>query len=253
MSCSVLKSLLRKNAVLYWAFTAVIVGYFFMVILMYPMVRDIMAEIPIFGDDFADIGGYTAMVISELAWMFGLILFIMFVFKLAYKPVDSGSLSTHLMAGVSRTKYLVTVTIFLLIKLAVLFVLIVGVGVLSFVILGESFVFIDFFATTLLSMLALGAVTFIAFALAVIFANKKMALGLLIGIPVLLYVLLMVSNIHHSIEFIRWVTVFGWFVPGEVANGAFSLWWLVAIGYVALIALCAIVSAIIFKRKNLSL
>jgi len=256
MSLTILKSLLKKNALLYWIFTAVIVGYFFLSILMFPLVQQLFENMPpAFADLFGDttVTGYTAMLFGELVWPFGMILFIMLVFRTIYKPVDSGSLSTHLMGGVSRNKYMITACVFLALKLIIMFVLILTVTLISFAILGEEFVFIDFFASSLLSMLALTAVVFISFMLGAIFAGKKMALGLLIGIPVAFLIVLMIAGIHSSVEFFRWVSVFGWFNPSEVAAGDFGLWWLVAIGYVLAAVSCAIFATTIFKKKNLSL
>ncbi|MCL2586715.1 MAG: hypothetical protein FWE31_00560 [Firmicutes bacterium] len=258
MSGTLLKSLLKKNAVLYWCFMAVIMVYFSLVIFMYPLIVDMMTGETgggIFGDmfDVGDIGVYTATMLGELLWSFGLVLFIMLVFRLIFRPVDSGSLSMHLMSGISRTKYMLTALTFLAIKLTTLFILLLSVGLLSFVALGESFNFGHFFSTTLMATISLSAVVFISYLLGSVFAGSKWAAGLLIAVPVCFFLFISLSHIHSSLEFFRWITPFGWFLPSEMAIGDFSLWWIVLLAYITIIALTSIVSIFVFKRKNLSL
>ncbi|MCL2570352.1 MAG: hypothetical protein FWE16_04050 [Firmicutes bacterium] len=257
MSFPLLRKMFKQNAVLYWAFIGVIVPYFFLVILMYPMITEMLqGEDNIFGDlfNFGDIGSYTGAMVGELLYTFGLILFIMLVFKLAYKPIDVGSLSMTLMTGISRTKYMITACVFLLMKLAILFVLIFATGILSFLVMGEEFTFVNYLNVVALTMLCLAAVVFIALFLGIMFAGKKAAMALIIAVPVVLYILFMASQLHTSLNFLRWLSVFGWFVPAEVATGTASLWWIaVMVGYVVIVAVSFVLSTIFFKKKDLSL
>ncbi|MCL2756429.1 MAG: hypothetical protein FWE45_05285 [Firmicutes bacterium] len=256
MSFVLLKKMFKQNAVLFWAFVAGIVLYYGLVVLMYPVIADMMEDMGGIWAEMFSVGRideFAASMLGEIVWMIGLILFIMLVFRLIYKSVDSGSLSMQLMAGISRKKYIVTSCVYLLLNLFIIFALVLGVGVLIFVALGEDFSFANYLNNVSLAILALGAVTAISFFLGVILAGKKAAAGLLIAIPIVLYMLLMASGIHSSLEFLRWVSVFGWFVPAEIAVGSFELWWLVMIGYMLLIAVVGIVSTLIFRKKNLSL
>ncbi|MCL2846983.1 MAG: hypothetical protein FWE38_04815 [Firmicutes bacterium] len=254
MNWVLLKKLEQKNRLLYWAFTGVIVFYFAMVVMMYPMIIDMMSgeNSGMLGDFTAgwdNIGIYAVSLISEIVFSFGMILFVMLVFRLVHKPIEGGSLVPYLMVGISRTTYIKTVAAYLGMKLLLLFVLVLSIGMLSFVALGETFIFTDFFLSVLMAVLALAAVIFVSFFI----ASVRPGMGLIIGIPVVFYLMMLLSQLYSGIEFLRWFSVFGWYDATGLAVGDGGLWWLVAIIYISMIAASFIFSARIFKKRNLGL
>ena len=268
ISLPLYKKMLTKNGILFWSFAAVIIFYLGTIILSFAAFDALAADeeaweaftefMALFGYDiglWTDALLYTSeMFFGVTIYMFLMVLFIILAFRLGYKVVDNGSLGAYLNAGISRTKYLNTAATCLLTKVFILHALVFLVGIICFAILGNEFSALNYLNLVLMTMMVMAAVIFVSFFFGVVFAGRKLAAGLLIAVPVGLLFLLLMSALHESIEFLRWLSIFGWFNHMEVAAGSRYLWWLLALGgYVAVIAVAWVASVLIFKRKNLSL
>ena len=256
MSFVLLRKFFKKNAVLYWSFIAGMVVYLLLLIFLYPVISAIDPDnVPMGGGhmDFGDIGVFTGSMMADITGLIGVILFVMLAFRLAFRPIERGHLSAYLLCGISRKKYIITACSYLLLSLAIVWVILLGLSFSIFAIMGESFVWYNFMAVVSLSVLSLAAITFLSFFLGILLAGKRSAAGLMIAVPIALVLLFTFSFFHSSIEWLRWLSIIGWFLHGDVATGSFGLWWLVALAYVLIVAGGFIASIFIFKKKNLSL
>jgi hypothetical protein len=98
------------------------------------------------------------------------------------------------------------------------------------------------------------AVAFISFALAFIFAGTKHK-SLYLVVPIVMLFLSLFYSMAEWLEWVRWISPFGWVDYSVMAGGSYE-WWqilLVYSGCVAIIISAIILTAKLFKKRNLSI
>ena len=253
------KKMFRKNSMLFWCFMVGLVFYMIMIVWTFSMIADLppniqeaLESIGMNIDAWANAMVYTAdLFFGQIIYMFAVIAFVMIAYRLGYKVVDNTSLSAYLVAGISRTKYVTTAMVYLLTKLLTMFTVMFFVGWICFAAIGSGFSMAAYLNVVFMSMLATGAVVFISFFLGTVLAGKGYGMGVMIAVPVAFLLFFMLGT--GDLEFLSYLSVFGWIDTASIGEGTFNLWWLYAILYVAIIVGTFVATVLFFRRKQLSI
>ena len=262
MSLPLFKHLTKQNWVLFTIFAGLMMFYLLVLILIYPTMTSMVDMFDQFPELFDGVYGmegwetamtYTASFYSKsLVFAFSMIFYIMLSNKLVNKTVSNTSLSSYLSTSLSRTKYIVTCGIFFAVSIITIFVLMWLIGGAVLLAFGtyNFALWTNVIVSTLLCSLA---VAFISFFFSCIFAGNGIGQALLIGVPILFLVFTMLYDMSSALNFMKYMTPFGWIDALEIAQGTSGLWWLWDIIYAAIIGTMFTLSVIIFKRKQLSI
>lgn len=266
MSFPLFKSTLRKNGLLMLLFLGVMEMYSVVMITMFNpdsidalnamfqvLPPDMMKALG-FSGVFTDYVGYLA------SWLYGLILTafpmvycVILINRLVTKPVDSGSIACLLATPNSRVKIMLTKGVFALCSLFVMHLLLFGLNLLfTKIVLPDVTVDVPaFLQINLTVMLVNLTVISIVFFCACLFSDSKLALGFGSGIPIAFLLFNMLGNASEDAEILKKFSVYGWYDPVSIANGADTL--AVNLIYTGIIVVLLAAAVLIFKRKQLSI
>lgn len=157
--------------------------------------------------------------------LFPLIFIIILVYKLVMGYIDSGSMANILATPNSRGKIICTQALAAVLWIVLLMaaITLVGIGSAGMMFPGELDVnnYILLNASTLLLQLAL---TGIAFLSACIFSESKNYYATGAGIPILFFLLQMVSNMGDKLENLKYATIYTLLPAGEIVRGKSGYW-----------------------------
>lgn len=265
MSLTIFRHTLRHNYKFLLIFGGVLGFYLFMIIsLIDPadmkQVQELFGSMESYMDAFGiSIGDmttplrYTASVFFSLLVMaFTMVFYVIQSTRLIAKPVEDTSLSYLLSTPVTRTKLVVTKALYLIFSMAVLFLVILGVGSLCLMSFEDfpldfgaylNLVGITFFLCTAIAMLS--------FFLSVAFCSTKLGIWLATGVPIALLFLSMLGGVGgEKTQWLQKVTPFGWLDGVGIVSGTVDTGWMYLALAGAIIVLFA-ASVVVFGRKRL--
>lgn len=263
MSMPLFIATLKKNWVLLFVFFAVLIMYTASMIIMYDpndteklmsIYEMLPAEImTAFGFSSA-INSFTSYLAS---WLYGLL---MIAFPMVYsiilgnrlvaKSVDSGSMACLLATPNSRVKIVVTKAVYAVSTIALLqMALFAATALMSEAMLPGALDTNAFFRLNLTYMLVNMAVMSIAFFFSCLFNDAKYSLGFGAGIPIVFLLINMLGGASSATESLKKLSIFGWYDPVELVNGAGTLG--VNSAYLGMTTVLFIAGIVIFQRKRL--
>jgi ABC-2 type transport system permease protein len=260
MSFTLFKTTARANWVTGVIILLVMVMYLAIIISMYDF--EINEMIELLPEGLANAMGYsevftglTGFIASYyycfLVIMFPMIYCIIVANALVARYVDRGSMAYLLSTPNTRLKIINTQAVYMLVSVTVLFGIItaLGIGISEAMFPGE----LDIKGFLLLNLGALCAfysISGISFLSSCIFNETKYTLALGGGIPVLFFVINMLSNVNPDYEWIINFSLFALYRPADIINrDPFTI---IAMIVLVLIAAVLYGSAIaIFNRRNL--
>lgn len=263
MSFPLLKLSIKKNIALIGIILFVMLFYALIIVAMfdpdnlasyaamYEMLPEQMISAFGFSTTAVTLTGFVA------SWLYG---FILTVFPLVYsiiissrlvsKTVDDGSI-VCLLATPNKRENLIftklkfaTVSLFFMHLVTFVVVLIACEVMFPDLLEVKQFIILNI-TVTMLNICALS----ICFFCSCLFNDNKKAVSVGSGITIGFVLLNMLGSVSEEIEFLQKFTIYGWFKPEEIANGADVLG--LNLIYFAIIMILGILSVVIFKKKNL--
>jgi hypothetical protein len=222
-------------------------------------VRDMMAGFGIPEEALAEFDNMTALSFVAEGFffmyfqLFLMIMYIMLVNRYIVKPAVTTELSCYLSLPVSRKKYVATTALSLGITVLLCGIVSFLTGVAAFVIRKDADInyynYLNLVTTSTLSALA---IAYISFACGFIFSGTKYK-SWATAAPILLLFLTMFYSMADWLNWLRWVSPFGWTDYSALAEGKLSLWWLIDLGYAAICGVSVYLAGYFFKKRNLSI
>lgn len=167
------------------------------------------------------LGGY---LYGFIFLVFPLIYTVILSNKLVAKHVESGSMAYLLNTPNSRVRIILTQAIYLIASTLVLMV--VEVIVLIFMAQAMFPGYLDignFLALNLVTFLVLVVVGGISFLFSCIFNDTRNAIAFGAGVPIIFFVLKMVSEISEKVAFLRYFTIYSLVVPDKImTDGSYT-------------------------------
>ena len=249
MNISLLKYFFKKNWLLWLGFTAFLLFELVVCIFMMDLIAEMMPEWFLGGISGENTLGFISYLLPLCGFMFPMVFYILLIYRMLHRPIDSTSISPLFAAGVKRHAYITSAAIFLTLSLFAMFTTVFVVCGLCMLFWGAfnwgvwlGMVFCVFLVTL--------AVAFASFFFAAAFApNSAGKLGM-VGLPIIFLVLFMISE---YINFFKYLTPFGWMDFAALAAEALPLWWLWSLGFMATSVTLYIGSVLIFRKRQLSI
>lgn len=176
---------------------------------------------------------------------------IILINKFVMRYIDNGSMACILSTPNTRLKIIITQLISVILSVAILLLLVTGIGAVSSAIMFPGELDLAQYLQLNLSVFLLHAmISSIAF-LAACFCNESkgyFAIGA--GVPVLFYLIEMLSNIGDKLEKLKYCTIFTLFPGDKIVEGTKGILGLnIAMVIIAIVVFS--VSVTIFKKKDL--
>lgn len=257
MSKALFKSLVKRYWVLWAIFAGLMTFYFTVVALAF--VFDPGAMNDSMGLVGADIDTASVVVFTGFTFfdfvvpIYGTVFYVIFAVLLVHRTVFNNSISAFLSTPLSRKNYVVTTAVFFITVIFSVFLLQFVVGIVVFLAAYGSFNVLNFGLLVLVSFLCTLAIAMMCYFCSCVFAGSSKAMGFIVGIPIVCVLLLMISQMVPAVDFLRYLTPYGWFDSIEIITGASNLWWLWSLIYAAISGVLFFLSVVIFKRKQLSI
>lgn len=205
-----------------------------------------------------DIGlNFTGFIASYyygmIAILFPLIYCIIAANRLIAKHVDRGSMSYLLSTPNTRVRIVITQAAFLVSSLAALFVLITGAGIgISEAMFKGELDIGRFIVLNLCAMMLFFAISGIGFFFSCIFNDTKYSLAFGAGIPIVFYVVDMLSRVSSDLDWLGKISIFTLFKPSKIIAGdSFTLTACILLVLIAVLFYGA--GMIAFKKRDLPL
>lgn len=264
ISLPLLKQTLKSNYKFFIIFLMILTMYFSIIITMYDPINVesmqlLLQSLPKevvnamnFNLIMTTFTGFLASYLyGFLIIVFPMIYIIILANRLVAKHIDNGSMAYLLATPNSRKKvvftqmiYLVTSIILLMVSLFLLAYVISEIAYPGLIDV-KAFVILNFGA--LLLHLAIGSIAFLS---SCIFNDSKDSLAFGAGIPILFFLIQMLSNVGDKLTFLKNFTMFSLFNPQRILEESTS----VPISFAALFLIAALLytaGIIIFNKKDL--
>jgi ABC-2 type transport system permease protein len=264
MNMTLLKHNFKSNWVLLLVFFLIMTMYQTIIIGMYDpssmaAIEDMLRTLPealIKAMNFESLGaGLTPFVAGYfygfLVLMFPMIYCILLANRLVARHVDQGSMAYLLSTPNSRKRVLVTQGVYILLSIALLMVLMTMVGIVfSGAMFPGELDIVAFLKINLATLFMIWAISSICFFFSCLFNDTKYALSFGGGIPVLFFLIHMLSQMGGNAEKLKYGTIFALYDAGKLAIGTSSLLLpVLAYGMMTLVLYGA--GIVIFDRKDL--
>lgn len=266
MSWALFKYTARSSFLISTIFFAVMLFYLAIIIAMYDpenlqAMSDMLKLLP---EELVQAMGYGMMVtdmtsfIASYYYGFIIILFPMIYCvimgnRLVAKHVDRGSMAYILSTPHTRAEVVTTQAVYLVASTTLLIALIGAIGlVVSQAMFPRDLDITTYLSLNLCAILLLLAISSICFFFSCLFSDTKYSLALGGGIPVLFFVISMLTDVSGSYGWLRFFTLFTLFDPAEIVSAG-------NVGLVNCLILVVITVILygsgiyIFDRKDLSL
>lgn len=263
MNLTLFKTTIKNNWVLLLIFFGVLTMYTTIMIAIYDPqdMESIAAMLELFPKDMMKAMGFSTLI-SNLttflaSWLYGLL---MFAFPMVYciilgnrliaKTVDNGSMAYLLSTPISRVKIVITQGIYALVSVAVLFVAIFAVGVLTSTLLYPGLLDVGgYLKINIITMLVNMVVVMITFFFSCLFNDSKHSSGFGSGIPITFLLMNMIGGVSKDTEFLKNLSIYGIYDPVEVVKGLDIMG--LSLMFTVIVLLLFIASIIVFKKKRL--
>lgn len=247
ISKTVLKQSIKTNYKIWLAITIVV--SLFMVM--------IFAAFNLRSADATDDNPFTFTILSLLTTSFyGMIAVILPMIysifvgnRLVAKEVDSGIMSCTLNTPITRTKLILTKAFYLVCSIILMMVVLTITGLIMDSILSTDLDIGTFLLINLGLTIYSLAVSGIVFLSSSIFNKSSSAMGLGAGLPLLFYVLSLVSTLDDSFEFLKYFSLNTLFDTTNIVAGSNYVLQFIAMFAISVITYTA--SVIYFKKKDL--
>jgi len=239
MNFTLLKMMFKKNWILLVAFTAFVLFELLVCIFMFKEI----ADMGILGIGGIEIQSFTTSLLPSIAVILPMVFYLFLIYRLAFKPIDSTSLSSELSAGIKRTTYLATGAIFITAMLFVMFFAIFLICGLSMLYWGS----INW-ATWLCAIFGIFMANLVVASISFLIAScirTNTAKFAMLGVPAIFLIFTMLAS---YVEGFRWLSVFMWL---DIVT--LELWWLWCMLYLTITATCFITAYHLFKHRRLSI
>ncbi|MFA6796689.1 MAG: ABC transporter permease subunit [Bacilli bacterium] len=171
--------------------------------------------------------------------------------KSVASKIDKGSLGIVLSTKTTRNQVTFTNALGLILSLIGMFaVVFVGGIITSSIMAPDSLVVLDYFELLvgmLMLQLALSGISYFA---SCTFNTSGRSLAIGAGIPIIFYVISILSSIDSSIEFFKYFTLMTLYNPTDILSSTF-IWQYLVLGVIAVVGYGAGIA--IFKKKDLPL
>ena len=173
--------------------------------------------------------------------------------KLVAKHVDSGSMAYLLSTPNSRVEIILTQALYLIFSLFIMFVIELTILISMAEVLFPGHLEIGkFLSLNLLTFMVLVVVGAISFLFSCIFNETKNSITFGAGIPIIFFVLKMVSEISEKVEFLKYFSIYSLVNPDKIMNNGSYTTTVCLILFAVVVILYG--SAIyIFDKKSLSI
>jgi hypothetical protein len=271
MSYALLKSQLKKNAKLIIMMVLLVIFYLITIIFTADFMKDgfmkdmVESMMRSFGASEAEIAKATAQMgdMTALSFtangffslcfhLFLMYMYIVLVSRLIVKPVETTAMSCYLSLPLSRRRYVWTTAASLTITVLLCGLAAYLSGLFTFMIQKADVNYWDYLNISGAATLVALSVAFVSMACGFVFAGTKYK-SLATAVPIVLLVLSTFYTMAESLDWLKYISIFGWADYSELANGTFKLWWLVDLGCLAVVGAATYLSLYIFKKRNLSI
>lgn len=263
MSIALLKMTIKKNWILLLIFFGVLTMYITIMISMYKPdeMDELMSVLKFFPEELIKAMGFNQMITNLTtylaSWLYGMLMItlpmvysIILGNRLVAQTVDSGSMACLLSTPNSRLKIVVTKGAYAICSVGVLQMLVFAIGVLmSEAVLSGVLDVEAFLKLNVTAMLVNMAVMSITFFFSCLFNDTKYSLGFGSGIPIMFLLFNMLGGASSDAEILKKISIFGWYDPVELVNGASTLG--VNLVYLGITVVLFIAGVLIFKHKKL--
>lgn len=265
MSYTLLKTVFQKNWTLLLIFFGVLTMYMTVMISMYDPadMEALISMLKLLPEDLMRAMGFTN-VVTDLtgylaSWLYGLLMFgfpmvyaIILGNRLVAKMVDNSSFAYLLSTPNSRTKIIITLGVYALASVAMLFAALFGVGVLtSTLMFPGSLDIAAFFRLNLTTMLVNMVVMMISFFFSCLFNETKRSVSFGAGIPIVFLLMNMLGGASADTAILKRLSIYGFYDPVELVHGANILW--TNLAYIVMVAFLFTAGVFVFKNKRLPL
>jgi ABC-2 type transport system permease protein len=265
MSLTLFTTTFRKNWILLLIFFGVLAMYVIVMISMYNPedIESLLSLLKVFSEDFIKAFGFSGAVTDLTtylaSWLYGMLMFalpmvysIILGNRLVAKTVDNGSMAYLLSTPNSRNKIIITLGIYALISVLVLFIGIFALGVISSNIMFPGLLNVNgFLRLNFTTLLVNMAVLMIVFFFSCLFNESRYSLLFGAGIPIIFLLMNMLGGTAEAAKIFKQISIYGLYDPVNVAKGGETLG--INLFFTCVIAILFIASVIIFKRKRLPL
>ena len=208
--------------------------------------------------------GMTGIATNLLEWiqiylygfimlLFPLVFIIILIQKLIMGYIDGGAMANLLATPNSRRQIIVTQAVSAVIWLVILMGAVTVVGIVSSQMLFpdeldiERYVLLN--ASTLLLQIAVCGIAFFA---ACVCSEAKHYYALGAGIPIVFFLLQMISNMGEKLEWLRYATIYTLLPAAEIVHGETG-YWLNNLALAGIAAILFVGGSYLFCRRDLSL
>jgi len=265
MSLVYFKTLIKRNWLLLVIFIAVLTMYMGVMISMYdPEDMEALATMTeMFPPEMMNAMGFSSLVTDMTgflaSWLYGLLMLgfplvycIILGNRLVAKMVDNSSFAYLLSTPNSRIKLIVTSGVYALLSILVLFSCLFLIGVALCEITFPGLLDVGaFFKLNVTTMLVNMAVMMISFFFSCLFNETRLSLSFGAGIPILFLLMNMLGGVTTDMNILKSVSIYGFYDPVELVQGADIL--LTNLGYAAVSLALLAAGVYIFNRKRLPL
>lgn len=203
--------------------------------------------------------GSGTMVIQQFYTLFAALIPVFFIGttgnKLIAAQVDSGSFSYVMSAPLKRRTVAFTQAFFLIASVAVMYVLFLAVGLISFAIWGEVLELKVFFLLTFGSLLFNLVVSSISYFASCLFNSSGAATSVGTGLPLVFFLLHIVSTFFGSnqlLGYCKYVTINSLYSPTDIIACNANMVWQFLLMF-AMAAVLFLAGMVVFKKKDLPL
>lgn len=255
----------RKNWSLLLIFLAVLSFYMAVMIAMYDPqdMQAITSMLDLFPKDLMQMMGFSQLITDLTqylaSWLYGLLMLgfpmvycIILGNRLVAKPVDSGSFAYLLSTPNSREKIILTLGLYALVSVGVLFLGLFGMGVLlSWLLLPHELDIVAFLNLNITTMLVNMLVMMIAFFFSCLFNDSRRSSSFGAGLPILFLLMNMLGGASDQAAILQKASIYGLYDPLTIVaqGGALA----VDLLYLALILILFGLSVLVFRNKRLPL
>lgn len=263
MNITIFKNIFKRNWILLLIFTVILCFYQGTIISLVntedmTSVQELYGSmegmLKAFGIDITtmtDPLSYTASTFFGLLVLaFPMVYYIILIIKLVIKPIENYSLSYILTSPVSRSKYIVTLALYLLLSLFIMFMFVFITGSVMLNTTG-SFNVLAYLNLVTVTYLLCSSIAMFTFFIAVMFCNSKNSVFFTVSIPVGLLILNMLGSVSDKLSFLTKYNPFGLLQSVKIVNGEISTLWMYVAFTIAIVILLML-SVKTFDKKQLS-
>lgn len=168
------------------------------------------------------------------------------------KHVDTGSMAYLLTTPNTRIKVVLTQAIYLILAMLLIFIVNIGIAIIMCTSRWGGMLDISaFLQLNLVTFMVALAISGISFLASCIFSDAKLSLAFGAGIPILLFVMKMLSEISEKVEVLRYLTVYTLIDINRIIGGDSTYVLIASLILLGIVAIFYSLAITIFNKKSL--